>query len=114
MAAGASGTTEKQECSSQIGGRVQIPVLPVTSRAATGKQLARLGEPLPKHPPWPGPTAYDVVEVTLQQEVPARNAELKNYHLPQEFGEGQKERDHKPCVLPSSQNLPCWNPSSAE
>ena len=46
------------------------------------------------------------------QEVLVRNAELTSYHQTEEFGKGQEERgDASPCVLPTSQNSPCWNPS---
>ncbi|XP_054935073.1 uncharacterized protein [Physeter macrocephalus] len=47
-----------------------------------------------------------------QQEVLIRTVELTNYHQPEEFGEGQKERgDSNPYVLPTSQNPSHWNPS---
>ena len=34
------------------------------------------------------------------------------YHQLEDFGKGQKERgDTSPCILPTSQNPSCWNPS---
>ena len=36
------------------------------------------------------------------------NMELTSHHQPESFGKGQKEMAR---VLPTSQNLPLWNPS---
>ena len=48
----------------------------------------------------------------LQQEVLVRNAELTSYHQWGKFRKGKKESGVSSLyVLPTSQNLPRWNPS---